>query len=190
MTLPSHRWLRTCFALVLSCLLASAPWAAELSAKRQALLMSMFKEDAVLTEQVHRDFWAGVDVSDAAATEAAQDRLAAAMRNSIEFERATALSYQASMKQRKPVVNPRYESALKDRLAMLKARNLSPDDVLAKDKAFRASLVPISRGKPFDADGKRIVMTPALADAALQRVEASHQRLERLLNPVWAGAGG
>ncbi|MDA8444199.1 hypothetical protein [Paracidovorax valerianellae] len=183
-----HRWIRTCCALLLSCLLVATPWAAELSAKRQAVLMSMFKPDAVLTEQVHRDFWAGLDVSDVAATEAAQDRLAAAMRNSLEFESATALSYKASMKQRKPVVNPRYESALKDRLVMLKARNLSPDSVLAKDKAFRASLVPISRGKPFEVDGKSVVMTPALADAALKQVEASHDRLERLLDPVWREA--
>ena len=113
-------------------------------------------------------------------------RLAVVLKNSLEFERAQVLSQKASIRQRKPVVDPGYEQALQSRLEMLRARKLPPDNVLAKDKAFRESLVPISQGKAIEApNGSKILMNDFILDKVLRNIEATHARLERLLNPVW-----
>jgi hypothetical protein len=183
------QWLRACLVAALSCAaLPQVAMAAELDAQRQAMMVSMFKDDAVLTEQMHREFWAGLKDTDSESAKASMDRLSAALKNSIEFERATVVSYKASIKQRKPVIDPSYELALKVRLEMIRARNMPADAVLAKDKAFRESLVPVSKGKSFDVQGTKIVMNEQVIDKALKSIEASYARLERLLNPVWTPA--
>lgn len=183
-------FLRGCLAVALACLVGvaapQAALAAGLDAQRQSVLNSMYQEDAVLTEQIHRDFWAGFDDPNNPNTPASMERMAAALKNSLAFERAKVLSHKASIKQRKPVVDPSYEQALQGRLELLRARSLSPDNILAQDKAFRESLVPISKGKPVEAaNGSKIVMNEFLLDRVLKNIEATHARLERLLNPVW-----
>lgn len=183
-------FLRGCLAVALACLVGvaapQAALAAGLDAQRQFVLNSMYQEDAVLTEQIHRDFWAGFDDPNNPNTPASMERMAAALKNSLAFERAKVLSHKASIKQRKPVVDPSYEQALQGRLELLRARSLSPDNILAQDKAFRESLVPISKGKPVEAaNGSKIVMNEFLLDRVLKNIEATHARLERLLNPVW-----
>lgn len=185
-----NEFLRGCLAITLSCLVGvaapRAALAAELDAQRQSVLNSMYQEDAVLTEKIHRDFWAGFEDPSNPNTPAAMERLAAALKNSLAFERAKVLSHKASIKQRKPVVDPSYEQALQGRLELLRARKLSPDNILAQDKAFRESLVPISKGKPIDApNGSKLVMNDFLLDKVLKNIDAAHARLERLLNPVW-----
>ena len=192
--------LKGCLAaalLCLACLSAPQPGhAAELDAKRQAILTSMYQPDAVLTEQTHRDFWAGFDNSNPNDPNlpGAMARMAAALKNSLAFDQAKARSYQASIQQRKPVVDAGYEQALQDRLELLRARKLPPDNILAQDKEFRESLVPVSQGKPLDAPGgAKVRMTPALIEQLLKNLDATHVRLERLLNPVWVpvpAAGG
>ena len=178
-------------ALLVACLAGlAAPravLAAELDAQRQAVLQSMYQEDAVLTEKIHRDFWAGFDSGVGQPdTQASMARLAVVLKNSLEFERAQVLSQKASIRQRKPVVDPGYDQALQSRLEMLRARKLPPDNVLAKDKAFRESLVPISQGKAIEApNGSKILMNDFILDKVLRNIEATHARLERLLNPVW-----
>ncbi len=183
-------WPRRLGVWFLASVMACSLGAAELDAKRQAVIVSMFQEGAVLTENIHRDFWAGVKDTDPAATQAAMGRLVAALKVSLDYERASVLSLKASIQQRKPVVDPSYEAVLSTRLDMIRARNSSPDTVLAKDKAFREILVPVSKGKRFERDGKTVLITMAVADEALKRIEASYLRLERLLNPVWVNSGG
>lgn len=185
-----NEFLRGCLAIALSCLVGlaapQAALAAELDAQRQSVLNSMLAEDAVLTEKIHRDFWTGFEDPNSPNTPAAMERLAAALKNSLEFERAKVLSHKASIKQRKPVVDPGYELALQGRLELLRARNLSPDHVLAKDREFRESLLSISKGKPIEAsNGTKIVVNDFLLDKVFRNIEAAHARLERLLNPVW-----
>lgn len=183
-------FLRGCVAITLTCLVGvaapRAALAAELDAQRQSVINSMYQEDAVLTENIHRDFWTGFDDPNNPNTPASMERMAAALKNSLAFERAKVLSHKASIKQRKPVVDPSYEAAFQGRLELLRARNLSPDNILAQDKAFREMLVPISKGKPIEAsNGSKLVMTDLLLDRVLKNIEAAHARLERLLNPVW-----
>lgn len=181
--------LRACLVLALSCAaLSPVAMAAQTDAERQTVIMSMFKDDAVLTEEVHREFWSGLKDPEAAVSRSAMERVAFALKNNIELERATVVSYKASIKQRKPVVDKSYEAALRTRVEMMRMRNLSTDSVLARDKVFRDSLVAVSKGKPVEADGTKITMTNALIDQALVRLEASYARLERLLNPVWTPA--
>lgn len=181
--------LRASLVLALSfSALSPVAMAAQTEAERQAVIMSMFKDDAVLTEDVHREFWSGLQDPEAAVSRGALERVAFALKNNIEMERATVVSYKASIKQRKPVVDKSYEAALKTRVEMMKMRKLSTDAVLAKDKEFRDSLVAVSRGKPVEANGTKITMTNELIDQALVRLEASYARLERLLNPVWTPA--
>ncbi len=181
--------LHACMVLALSCAaLSPVAIAAQTDAERQTVIMSMFKDDAVLTEEVHREFWSGLKDPEAAVSRSAMERVAFALKNNIELERATVVSYKASIKQRKPVVDKSYESALKTRLEMMRMRNLSTDSVLARDKEFRDSLVAVSKGKPVETNGTKITMTNALIDQALVRLEASYARLERLLNPVWTPA--
>lgn len=183
-------WPRRLGVWLLASVLACSLGAEELDAKRQAVIVSMFEDGAVLTESIHRDFWAGIKNTDPAATEAAMGRVVLALKVNLDFERASVLSLKASIKQRKPVVDPSYEAVLSTRLDMIRARNLSPNTVLAKDRAFREILVPVSKGKSFQQDGKTVLITLAVADEALKHIEASHLRLERLLNPIWANSGG
>ncbi|CAN7706854.1 hypothetical protein LJR066_005756 [Acidovorax sp. LjRoot66] len=196
---PAPATLRARLAAALVCLACLASLAAhqtaraaELDARRQAILTSMYNPDAVVTEAVHRDFWSGFDNDPSdPKLPASMERMAAALKNSLAFERAKVLSYKASIKQRKPVLDPAYEEALQARLAMLRDRNLPPDNVLAQAKEFRESLVPVSQGKPLGAPGgAQVLMTPALLDGLLKNIEAAHVRLERLLNPVWMPPAG
>jgi hypothetical protein len=181
--------LRASLVLALSfSALSPAAMAAQTEAERQAVIMSMFKDDAVLTEDVHREFWSGLQDPEAAVSRGALERVAFALKNNLEMERATVVSYKASIKQRKPVVDKSYESALKTRLEMMQMRKLPTDAVMAKDKAFRESLALVAKGKPVEANGTKITMTNALIDQALVRLEDSYARLERLLNPVWTPA--
>ncbi len=170
--------------------LSPVAMAAQTDAERQTVIMSMFKDGAVLTEEVHREFWSGLQDPEAAVSRSAMERVAFALKNNIELERATVVSYKASIKQRKPVVDKSYESALKTRLEMMRMRNLATDSVLARDKEFRDSLVAVSKGKPVETNGTKITMTNELIDKALVRLEASYARLERLLNPVWTASPG
>ncbi len=79
-------WLRACPVVAMSCAaIPQAALAAELDAQRQAVMISMFKDDAVLTEQTHREFWVGIKDTDSESTKAAMDRLSAALKNSIDF---------------------------------------------------------------------------------------------------------
>lgn len=182
--------LRAALVLALS-LGAFSPMAmaAQTDAERQAVIMSMFKDGATLTEDVHREFWSGLKDPEAAVSRSTTERVAFALKNTIELERATLLSYKASIKERKPVVEKSYEQALMTRVEMMRMRKLSTDPVMAKDKAFRESLVPVSKGQAFEAGGSKIAMTTEVIDKELVRLEASHARLERLLNPVWTPQG-
>ncbi|MES2611105.1 MAG: hypothetical protein V4679_12735 [Pseudomonadota bacterium] len=178
--------LGACLVVALCCMAAPlTSQAAGLDARRQGVATSMFEEHAVLTEEIHRDFWDGLEDPKNPSTQASMDRLSAALKNAIELQRATAVSYKASIKQRKPVVDPSYDAALHSRLEMLRARNLSPENVLATDKAFRDSLPNVAKGKSIESHGTRILMNNYLVDKSLQLIEASHARLERLFNPVW-----
>lgn len=167
---------------------AAAPLAANaagMDERRQGVVTSMFQENAVLTEEIHRDFWAGFEDPNNPSTQASMDRLSAALKNSIQLERAVALSYKASIKQRKPVVDASYDTAFQNRLELLRARKLPPDTALAKDKAFRESLPKVAKGQSIESNGSRVVMNTFLVDKSLQVIEASYARLERLFNPVW-----
>jgi len=86
-------------------------------------------------------------------------------------------------------VDKSYEQALMTRVEMMRMRKLSTDPVLAKDKAFRESLVPVSKGQSFEIGGNKVSMTSAIIDKELLRLDASRARLERLLNPVWTPLG-
>lgn len=185
-------------ATALACLLSLAfllatpqpAHSSELDDRRQAILASMHKPDAVVTEAIHREYWTGFDPSDPKLP-AAMERLAAALKNSLAFERAKVLSYKASIRQRKPVLDPAYEEALQARLAVLRERNRPADNVLAQAKEFRESLVLVAKGKPLDAPGgAKVLMTPVLLDQLLMNADATHVRLERLLNPVWTPPAG
>ena len=60
---------------------------------------------------------------------------------------------------------------------MIRARNLSPDTVLARDRTFREISVPVSKGKSFQQDGKTVLITLAVADEALKRIGATACRI-------------
>ncbi|MFN9475613.1 hypothetical protein [Acidovorax sp.] len=169
--------------------LSPVAMAAQTDAERQAVILSMFKDGATLTEDVHREFWSGLKDPEAAVSRSSTERVAFALQNTIELERATLASYKASIQQRKPVVDKSYEQALMTRVEMMRMRKLSTDPVLAKDKAFRESLVPVSKGQSFEIGGNKVSMTSAIIDKELLRLDASRARLERLLNPVWTPLG-
>ena len=182
--------------------LAPSARAQQPSSETQEVIAEVLQTDGVLTEDMHRRFW---DAQRRIAPPGGEQEVATMMLSNLVISQ----EYQHEMWESIRVSYNRERAVKSDRLVELRSMLLSefekslpwPEgspDYVAAMSAYQAGLkdgddnleVLLSAAaahEPVITDtGETIELTPEIIDAVLAGQEAAFQRLERLLDPVWA----
>lgn len=141
-----------------------------------------------LTKFQHQEFWSEFRELDRATKgqfiEFARTELPAA----VNYQRALWRAARESVKQRKPVVTADLQREF-DEMDRHETKYPKRRGSVQTKKQARELLDAAAFQSPITLDGRLLHITPEAIDGVLKGLDASAQRLERLLNPTWQAVG-
>ncbi len=164
-------------------MLGSAAKAGELSARQNEIMRITLASDGWLTEDMHREFWAQIPVSDRS-NPVMKMFLEQVLSEGLDFQRGTWKSVMFSLQAGQVTKSPDYESA--------KARILSSStSVLLQEQNATAiknaeSLMDAAANKSvFVTPRGKVYITYELVSKTISGLESSLCRARQLANPNW-----
>jgi hypothetical protein len=157
-----------------------------LAPEKITIFRSAIRVGGGLTKEMHERFWSYMPAANGPDDLAAFDNL---MKRSVDADlgrqRAMWLSFRSTLQGRSVVVDPSYARAQRAMQQLVERGELSQEKVLEKDAEFRSQLALVAEGRPLTNGDRVIEVTPELIDQVVSGLNASYERMTRLLEPTW-----